>query len=163
MILAIGSTLSLWFQNIYTVFLSLLSHANHRYRNVIWEGASRKSTDFIWVGDDLSGSTTQIRFPVVSVWFFTVRNSSCRKVMFLNLSVSHSVHRGGMCGGDVHGRGHAWWGVHGRGRVWQAGMCGRQDGHCSGRCASYWNSFSFYYMHRVQKPFKLDRIIDVSY
>ena len=30
----------------------------------------------------------------------TVRNSSCRKVMFLRLSVSHSVHRG--IGGGVH-------------------------------------------------------------
>ena len=60
------------------------------------------------------------------------------KVMFLHLSVSHSVHRGGMCGrgvcvvgGGVHGWracmagghvwwGHAWWeGRHGRGCAWQ--------------------------------------------
>ena len=29
--------------------------------------------------------------------FITVRNSSCGKAMFLHLSVSHSVHRGGWC------------------------------------------------------------------
>ena len=40
------------------------------------------------------------------------------KVMFLHLSVSHSVHGGGMHGRGVHGRGHVWqgvcmaWGVH---------------------------------------------------
>ena len=33
---------------------------------------------------------------------FTIRNSSCGKVMFSHLSVSHSVHGGG---------GHAWQGV----------------------------------------------------
>ena len=34
--------------------------------------------------------------------FITARNSSCGKVMFLHLSVSHSVHKGGVCpGGGV--------------------------------------------------------------
>ena len=47
------------------------------------------------------------------------------KVMFLHLSVSHSVHRAG----GVHGRGYAWQGgVCGRGREWQAG-CAWQGGH----------------------------------
>ena len=61
--------------------------------------------------------------------------------------------------GGVHGRGYAWqegcvqWGG-GRG-MYGGGMCGkgcmvgevgggvrgRRDGHCSGRYASYWNSF----------------------
>ena len=71
------------------------------------------------------------------------------KVMFLHLSVSHSVHRRACMAGDVHGgvvhgawvvggmggRGRAWWGacvvgacmagaMHGGGHVWQGGMCG---------------------------------------
>ena len=78
------------------------------------------------------------------------------KVMFLHLSVSHSVHEGGVCGGGacvawgdvggmcgggrgcvwqggmhgrgVHGRGHAWWGACvAWGGVW-GGMCGRGKG-----------------------------------
>ena len=84
--------------------------------------------------------------------FFTVRNSSCRKVMLLQAS------GGGMCGregcawkgvcvarGCMPGEGHAMQeaymagGMHGRG--W--GMCGRRDGHCSGRYASDWNAFLF--------------------
>ena len=63
--------------------------------------------------------------------------------------------QGGMHGGGVHGRK----GVHGRGCVWQGacmagghawlgcawqgGMCGRRNGHCSGRYASYCNAFLF--------------------
>ena len=38
---------------------------------------------------------------------FTIRNSSCGKVMFSHLSVSHSVHMaGGAC--MARGGGHAW-------------------------------------------------------
>ena len=32
-----------------------------------------------------------------NVCIFTARKRSCGKVMFLHLSVSHSVHRGGLC------------------------------------------------------------------
>ena len=57
-------------------------------------------------------------------------------------------------GGGMHGKGHTWQavcvvgacmaggmcgkegGVHGKGN-----MCGRRDGHCSGRYVSYWNAF----------------------
>ena len=52
--------------------------------------------------------------------------------------------RGGMCGSGVCVAG---WGVCGK-RVCMVGVCvaglgvcGRRDGHCSGRYASYWNSF----------------------
>ena len=51
---------------------------------------------------------------------------------------------GGMHGGGMHGGGHAWQG----GRACMAGemataggMCGRRDGHCSERYASYWNAY----------------------
>ena len=56
---------------------------------------------------------------------------------------------------NAHGRGVCMeGGVHGRrvacvargacgGCVWQGGMCGRRDGHCSGRYTSYWNVFLF--------------------
>ena len=82
--------------------------------------------------------------------FITVSNSSCGKVMFSQVCVKNSVHRGCMCGrghalqggengtfvaGGMHG-GHAWqgvcmagWGVHGGG-----GMHGRgHDGGMHGR------------------------------
>ena len=52
------------------------------------------------------------------------------KVMFLHLSVSHSVHRGSVCGSrGMHGGGacRVGGGVHGRGRAYMAGegVCGR--------------------------------------
>ena len=48
--------------------------------------------------------------------------------------------RGSMCGG-----GHVWWwGGCGRGACVVGDMCGRGDGHCSGRYASHWNAFLFY-------------------
>ena len=64
--------------------------------------------------------------------FFTVCNSSCRKVMFSQACVKNSVHRGDVCGrGDVW-QGMAYMaratcmagdGMHGRGwHVWQGGM-----------------------------------------
>ena len=106
---------------------------------------------------------------ISSGWrFFTVRNSSCGKVMFSQASVILStwghvwwgvwwggIHGGvwqgayivgGVCGrgacmaGGMHGgRG----GMRGRGHVWRGGMHGRRDSHCSGRYASYWNAFLF--------------------
>ena len=50
----------------------------------------------------------------------------------------------GMCmAGGMHGRAHAWQGaMHGGGAcVAGGGMCGRRDGHCSGKYVSYWNAF----------------------
>ena len=108
----------------------------------------------------------------VFIIIFTVRNSSCEKVMFSQACVKNSAHRGACMAGGVCGRvvcmvgmcvaeGHGWWGcVHGRGCVWQVGMHGRgcvwqggacmaggirgkRDGHCSRRYASYWNAFLF--------------------
>ena len=48
-----------------------------------------------------------------------IRNSSCGKVIFLHLSVSHSVHRG-VCVAE----GHVW-----QEGAWQAGVCGRGGVH----------------------------------
>ena len=56
---------------------------------------------------------------------FTVRNSSCGKVMFSQASVKNSVH------GGVHSPCR-----HSLGRP-------PLDGHCRGRCAYYWNAFLF--------------------
>ena len=55
------------------------------------------------------------------------------------------MHRNGggvyMAGG-VHGTGCTWqWVMHGRGACVVEGMSGRRDGYCSGRYASYWNTF----------------------
>ena len=55
------------------------------------------------------------------------RNSG--KVMFLHLSVSHSVRGGGQ---------RAWWG-----HMWRGDIHDRGNSHCSGRYASYWNAFLF--------------------
>ena len=64
----------------------------------------------------------------------TVRNSSCRKVMFSQACVKNSVH-GGACvvKGGMYGRKHARWGtacmaeaMHVGGHAWQGGgMCGK--------------------------------------
>ena len=63
------------------------------------------------------------------IMIFTVRNSSCEKVMFSQACVKNSAHRGACMAGGECGRmvcmvgmcmaeGHAWWGyVHGRGCV----------------------------------------------
>ena len=48
----------------------------------------------------------------------------------------------GVHGRGTHGRGHAWKG----GKHGEEGMCGRRDGHCSGRYASYWNAFLFLHL-----------------
>ena len=72
--------------------------------------------------------------PSLLYFFITVRKRSCRKVMFLHLSVSHSVHKGAGSA-SVHA------GIH--------TLLGRHppaDGHCSGRYASYWNAFLFIYL-----------------
>ena len=50
----------------------------------------------------------------------TVRNSSCRKVMFSQVSVILLRREGGVCGRHMHGRGCAWHGGH----AWQ-GVCGK--------------------------------------
>ena len=46
--------------------------------------------------------------------------------------------------GGMHGRGgHVWQGgcMVGEGMCGKGGMCGRKNGNCSGRYASYWNAF----------------------
>ena len=77
---------------------------------------------------------------------------SCGKVMFPQASVilftgGGAYMAGGVCGrrpcvaGGMHGRGHMWWGACMAGWHVGQGMCGRRDGHCSRRYASYWNEF----------------------
>ena len=61
--------------------------------------------------------------------------------------VLSTVGRGHAWQGGMHGRWCVWWGggMRGRGRrAWLGGgggMRGRRECHCSGRYASYWNSF----------------------
>ena len=79
---------------------------------------------------------------------FTVRKRSCAKVMFLHLSVSHSVHRGCLPGACVYPSMH--WadtpqadtplGRHSLGRH-LPGQTPLPGGHCSRWYASYWNAF----------------------
>ena len=76
---------------------------------------------------------------------FTVRKRSCGRVMFLHLSVSHSVHK--VVSASVRA------GIHPLPRADTPSRLGRHppgrhppspaDGHCSGRYASYWNAFLF--------------------
>ena len=72
------------------------------------------------------------------LFIFTVRNSSCGKVMFSQVCVKNSVHSGR--------------------RAWQAS----RDGHCSGRYASYWNAFSviFKFLENEISSLIGNRIID---
>ena len=71
------------------------------------------------------------------------------KVMFLHLSVSHSVHGGMyMAGGRVVGWHASQGGMHGRGCAWQGGMHGRRmcvaGGACMPRGHAWWGG------HRCQ-------------
>ena len=74
---------------------------------------------------------------------FTLRNSSCGKVMFSQASVcphegrGHAWQRDAWQGGHVWQGEHAWWGCV------AGGMHGRRDSHCSVRYASYLNVFLF--------------------
>ena len=71
---------------------------------------------------------------------------SCGKVIFSQACVKNSVHRGGgacMAGGVWWGLGHAWQ----RGTCVARGICGRKNCNCSGRYASYWNSFLLIIFH----------------
>ena len=76
----------------------------------------------------------------------TVRNEVWGKVMFLRLSVSHSIHRGGWLP-SMHHRSHDWGRLHlGGGCLHLVGMLGRPPEHykiwsISGRYAAYWNAF----------------------
>ena len=79
--------------------------------------------------------------------YFYCRQMKFAKVRFLHLSVSHSVHRGSMCGqGGIHGGGSGacmvggmhGGGMCGRGHAWQGGMHGRGmhgGGHVWWGCA----------------------------
>ena len=100
-------------------------------------------------------SWTQLGF-YLFLSFITIRKQSCGKVMFLHLSVSHSVHRG--VSASVHAGIHTPLGRHppppsrnplGRqppppGQTPAPGQIPHPaDGHCSRRYASYWNAFLF--------------------
>ena len=69
----------------------------------------------------------------LSIQIFTVRNSSCGKVMFSQTCVKNSVHEEG--GGGLS--------ASGSGGCTPPGQTPPhpQDGHCSRRYASYWNAF----------------------
>ena len=72
---------------------------------------------------------------------FTVRNSSCKKVMFSQACVKNYVHGRSRDGVYLWVQG----GVHPLGRhtcPWADTPS--RDGHCSERYASYWNAFLFY-------------------
>ena len=79
-----------------------------------------------------------IHYHMLQPLFITECKWSCGKVMILHLSVSHSVHMGGMHGGCEHCRGHVWWevciagGMHGRGsgHVWWQGHAWQREGAC---------------------------------
>ena len=77
---------------------------------------------------------------------FTARNSSCRKVMFLHLSVI--LFTGGVWADTTPSWPDPPLGRHPSGRH----PPGRHspDGHCSGRYASYWNAFLF--VHNIPLP-----------
>ena len=51
-----------------------------------------------------------------------------------------------VCQEFCHREARAWWGG---GHAWQ-GVCGRRDGHCCGRYASYWNAFLFSWEYQLQ-------------
>ena len=89
-------------------------------------------------------------FPTVVKTIITGRNEVVAKVIFLHLSVSHSVHGGGACvakrgacmvKGGVHGDGGRVWqrgacvakgGMHGKeGCLWQRGACMVKGGVCA--------------------------------
>ena len=59
--------------------------------------------------------------------------------------------RWGMCVRGMHDRGHAWQEVY---------MCGRRDGHCSRRYASYWNAFLFLKKIRFLLSVKMNQMVD---
>ena len=88
--------------------------------------SSRKKDVILFVWSKISFSELAVRY------LFTVHNSSCGKVMFLHLPVSHSVHRGE--------------GVPATGSGECTPPCADTPppgGHCSRRYAPYWNAFLF--------------------
>ena len=138
-----------------------------------WHGTCTEGLTVMWFEPCSTNTLNTADFSVEFVqwiwltWilFVITRKRSCGRVMFLHLSVSHSVHsevcvaggvhgsmpgrdmhgRGGMhCRGGTHGRGCVWWVegcVHGTGCAW--GLVCRRDSHWSGWYASYWNASSF--------------------
>ena len=73
-----------------------------------------------------------------TISIFTVRNCSCGKVMFLHLSVSHSVHEMGCVVYTLQADTPLPWADPTRQTP------PPRDGHCSGRYASYRNALLFY-------------------
>ena len=94
--------------------------------------------DALWVSQNLY-TFVRILIHFTPTVIFTVRNSSCGKVMFSPASVILSTGRA--C---VARRGWAWQGrvwCRKGGHAWQGGgVCGMRDGHGSERYASYWNA-----------------------
>ena len=89
----------------------------------------------------------------VRVLHFYCPQRSCGKVMFLHMSVSHSVHRGGLCPSMQH-RSHDQGGsLSGGVSVQGGGLCprGSPSGRpplntvTRGRYASYWNAFLLFF------------------
>ena len=106
----------------------------------------------VHISETIHGRKCEPWSTLIDTIIITVRNSSCGKAMFSQVSVILStgvgvcmaggggMHGGGACMvGDVHGRGHAWWGggacvareacvagggMHGRGDVHGGGMHG---------------------------------------
>ena len=68
-------------------------------------------------------------FLLCPVYIFTVRNSSCGKVMFSQSCIIHSCQWGGLCAWQAAGK-HVWQslGGCGRGARMGGGMCGRWQG-----------------------------------
>ena len=82
------------------------------------------------MSDNITGSQFNNFYNICHL-FFIVRKRSCGKVMFLHLSVSHSVHREG--GELAWQRRHAWQGQY----VWEACVWGACMGACmAGACVA---------------------------
>ena len=87
----------------------------------------------------------------VTYYYFYRPQTKFAKVMFLHLSVSHSVHGGGVCsqGGYLLRGGVCSWGgaFSGGGVCSQGGAWWRHplpDGYCCRQYASYWNAFLYF-------------------
>ena len=92
----------------------------------------------------------------VNVRIFTVRNSSCGKVMFSQAGVKNSVHGGcipACTGADTPSRYPSMhWGIHPSGQA----DTPPPDGNCSGQYGSYWNAFLFIF-GTISNRYDLDK------
>ena len=116
---------------------SLIRHCSVRRRSSHFD----VNNHVMKVTFELSDSGTPYPFPsnILNLHIFTVRHEVA-KVMFLHLSVSHSVHGNGSSWAGTPGPVHPPWDqVHPLGQVHPPA-----DGYCCGRYASYWNQFLLY-------------------